>query len=103
MKTYPCLIILLLLSFVNDINSQETINGTLMHDNIEREYILYVPASYDSQVETSLLFNFHGYTSNAFQQMLYGSFTSIADEEGFLIVHPEGTEDLSGTTHFNVG
>jgi len=83
--------------------SQQTINASITHDGIQREYILYVPASYTFGTEVPLLFNFHGYTSNASQQMLYGSFTSIADNEGFIIVHPEGTLDNTGTTHWNVG
>jgi len=35
--------------------------------------------------------------------MWYGDFRAIADTAGFLIVHPQGTLDGTGTTHFNVG
>lgn len=82
---------------------QQTINATLMHGGLQREYILYVPANYTGNQAVPLLFNFHGYTSNAGQQMVYGDFRSIADTAGFIIVHPEGTEDSNGNTHFNVG
>ena len=64
---------------------------------------MYVPASYTGNEAVPLLFNFHGYTSNASQQMFYGDFRPIADTAGFIIVHPEGTEDNTGITHFNVG
>lgn len=74
-----------------------------MHDNIWREFILYIPASYTGNEAVPLLFNFHGYTSNATQQMWYGDFRPIADTAGFIIVHPEGTLDQDGNTHFNVG
>ena len=50
-----------------------------------------------------LVFNFHGYTSNATEQMWYGDFRPIADTAGFIIVHPEGTLDNTNMTHFNVG
>lgn len=83
--------------------AQQTINGSLTHDELQREYILYVPDAYTGEESVPLLFNFHGYTSNAFEQMFYGNFRPIADVEGFLIVHPLGTEDITGTTHFNVG
>ncbi|WP_051336169.1 extracellular catalytic domain type 1 short-chain-length polyhydroxyalkanoate depolymerase [Aquimarina latercula] len=83
--------------------AQQTINSTLEHDGITREYILYVPASYSNGSSAPLVFNFHGYTSNANDQMFYGDFRPIADTEGFLIVHPMGTVDNSGNTHFNVG
>lgn len=82
---------------------QETINSSITHDGIQREYLLYVPAIYDGNVEVPLLFNFHGYSSNAVEQLFYGDFRSIADTANFIIVHPQGTLDDTGTTHFNVG
>ena len=82
--------------------SQQTIDGTIMHDNLERSYILYVPANYTGDEPVPLIFNFHGYTSNAEQQMGYGDFRPIADTAGFIVVHPQGSL-LNGTTHWNVG
>ena len=83
--------------------SQQTINGSIIHDNLQRDYILYVPALYNATNPTPLVFNFHGYTSNAFDQMWYGDFRSIADTAGFIIAHPMGSLDNSGITHWNVG
>ena len=74
-----------------------------MHDGGQRDYILYVPDNYTGEDAYPLVFNFHGYTSNANDQMNYGDFRSIADTAGFLIVHPMGLTDNTGTTHFNVG
>jgi len=85
------------------VQAQQTINGTLMHDGIERNYILFVPSSYNSANEAPVIFNFHGYTSNAIQQLNYGDFRPMANANGFLIVVPEGTVDSQGNTHFNVG
>ena len=82
--------------------SQQTINGTIDHDNVQREYILYIPASYSGNTAVPLLFNFHGYTFSADIQMNYGDFRAIADEEGFIVVHPQGTL-FNGNTHWNVG
>ncbi|MCR9171042.1 MAG: prolyl oligopeptidase family serine peptidase [bacterium] len=84
-------------------HGQQVINGSITHDGMQREYILYVPASYNGTTAVPLLFNFHGYTSNASQQLVYGDFRPIADTAGFLIVHPQGSLDNNGTTHFNVG
>ena len=83
--------------------SQQAINGSIIHDNLQRDYILYVPATYNASNPTPLVFNFHGYTSNASDQMWYGDFRSIADTAGFIIAHPMGTLDNSGITHWNVG
>jgi polyhydroxybutyrate depolymerase len=82
--------------------AQQTINGSIIHDGIQRDYILYIPAIYDGGTEVPLVFNFHGFGSNANEQMLYGDFRAIADSEGFLLVHPEGTF-FNGNQHWNVG
>ena len=84
-------------------SSQQTITATITHNAMQREYILYVPASYSGSTAVPLVFNFHGYTSNATEQMWYGDFRSIADTANFIIVHPNGMPDATGTTHFNVG
>jgi polyhydroxybutyrate depolymerase len=83
--------------------AQQTVNASITHDGMQRDYILYVPAVYDGTVNVPLLFNFHGYTSNANQQLFYGDFRPIADTANFIIVHPQGTLDNTNTTHFNVG
>jgi polyhydroxybutyrate depolymerase len=64
---------------------------------------LYVPASYSPGNDLPLVLNFHGYTSNAWQQAFYSNFNTVADAEGFIIVYPDGTLDNQGTTHWNVG
>ncbi|WP_025743936.1 extracellular catalytic domain type 1 short-chain-length polyhydroxyalkanoate depolymerase [Aquimarina pacifica] len=96
-------IFLLFLFATTFVSAQETINASITHDGLERDYILYVPANYTGKKPVPLVFNFHGYTSNATEQMFYGDFRPIADREGFIIVHPEGTLDYAGNTHFNVG
>ena len=95
-------ILLLLLVFTFPISAQQTINESIIHDGIQRNYIVYIPEIYDGSSAVPLVLNFHGYGSNATQQMFYGDFRDIADTEGFLLVHPEGT--LSNWNQFwNVG
>jgi polyhydroxybutyrate depolymerase len=96
------LILLLLFSPVF-VLGQQTINGTINHDNINREYILYVPASYVSSSPVPLVFCFHGYSSNMNANFAYTNFKAIADTAGFIVVHPQGTLDNTGTAHWNVG
>ena len=82
---------------------QQTINGTIMHDNLLRQYVLYVPASYDASTAVPLVFSFHGYGSSAVLNMSYTNFTGIADTAGFILIHPQGTIDNTGKAHWNVG
>ncbi len=91
-------------SFFSTVQSicQETLTMTLEHDGMERSYILYVPNSYDANTPAPLVFNLHGYGSNANEQMWYGDFQSLANANGFLVCHPDGSL-LDGVTHWNVG
>ena len=82
---------------------QQTIDGSITFAGIQRDYILYVPEIYTPGEAVPLILNFHGYTSNAFEQLNYGEFRPIADTAGFIVVHPMGTVDLLGNTHWNVG
>ena len=82
--------------------AQETINASITHDGIQRDYILYIPEIYDGNTTVPLVLNFHGFGSSASQQMFYGDFRDIADTEGFLLVHPEGTTFI-GNQFWNVG
>jgi polyhydroxybutyrate depolymerase len=58
----------------------------------ERTYLLYVPTSYKGSTRVPLVFNFHGYGSNAAEQMALANFGPIADKNDFLVVAPNGQD-----------
>jgi polyhydroxybutyrate depolymerase len=88
---------------INGLNAQETLNESMVHDGETREYIVYVPASYDGSEAVPLLFNFHGFTSTSNEQMSFvGDMRSVADTASFILVYPQGTL-LFGESHWNVG
>ena len=93
---YFCLISL-------NIISQEAVQATLLHDDLEREYILYIPNSYDGQEPFPLVLNLHGYTSNGGEQMIYSNLFEAADTANFLIVHPTGTLNTINEEFWNSG
>jgi polyhydroxybutyrate depolymerase len=66
-----------------------------------RTYQLYVPRAYTGRTNVPVVFNFHGYGSNAVQQMVYGDFKPEADRDDFLIVAPDGQDPSA--RHFNLG
>jgi polyhydroxybutyrate depolymerase len=94
-------LLLILLPFLGF--GQQTINETLNHGGLQRDYTLYIPSSYTPGADLPLVLNFHGYTSNAWQQSFYSNFNAVAEAEGFIVVYPDGTLDDQGTTHWNVG
>jgi len=66
-----------------------------------RTYQLYVPSVYDGTRAVPLVFDFHGFGSNAVQQIVYGNFKPEADRDDFLIVAPDG-QNGPGSRHFNL-
>ena len=93
--------ILLLITIPYWLFSQEVTTEFLNYDGLERSYILYIRESYSENNPTPLVLNLHGYSSNAGQQMIYSEFYSIADSEGFILIHPEGTTDPNGFQFWN--
>jgi polyhydroxybutyrate depolymerase len=78
---------------------QSTVN--ISFAGTDRDYVLYVPKSYTGSSAVPVVFNFHGFGSNASQQMAYGDFRPLADRDDFLIVAPDGESAAIGR-HFNV-
>ena len=72
-------------------------------DSSSRTYQLYVPAAYKGTTRVPLVFDFHGYGSDAVQQMNYGDFRPQADKSDFLIVAPDGQTSAGGGRHFSFG
>jgi polyhydroxybutyrate depolymerase len=72
-------------------NAQVTVIDSIMSGGVYRNYRLYVPAAYNGSTAWPLIFNIHGYTSNASQQQLYTNFGPIADTAHFLMVYPNAT------------
>ena len=82
--------------------SGSTLNCTIVHDNITRQFFVYLGSGYQSN--SPALFVLHGYTSRGLWIMNYSGFQSIADDTGFIAIYPQGTLlPATGQTHWNVG
>ena len=73
---------------------------SLVHDGINREYILYVPNSYDETSATPILFNFHGFGGSASQFISRADMRAEAELNSFILVYPQGS-CLDGVPHWN--
>lgn len=67
---------------------------TLLVDSIERTYIIHVPESYDDSSPTPLVLVLHGGGGNAENIAEVSGFNKKADEEGFIVVYPDGNGKL---------
>ena len=71
------------------------------HGGLNREYYLYLPDS--MEVDSPLLFVFHGYSGSASGIMNYTGLNQIADENGFVVCYPQGLIDDWDYSFWNVG
>ncbi len=78
---------------VQTFEAQTLLNQTLVHDGNNREYAIYIPASYDGNQEVPLLFNFHGGGGNIVDYMANVDMRPIADTANFLLVYPQAVPD----------
>ena len=111
-KTLLCftLLILVISSCKNDDGKGDDYNSdecylntnaqTIVHDGIEREYILYVPNSYDGTSVVPLLLNFHGFGGSASEFINDADMRAEAEANSFILVYPQGS-CLNGASHWN--
>ena len=83
-----CITLFFFLFLTQSVIAQETVTGSFVFDGQERDYRLRIPpASAETQ---ALVFNLHGYTSNAWQQEGYSQMNTVADTAGFFVCYPDG-------------
>ncbi len=68
----------------------QTTTGSIEHDGIVRNYRLHLPPNLPAGSHPPLVFNLHGYGSNAQQQELYSGMNAVADTAGFIVCYPDG-------------
>ncbi len=68
-------------------------SATLASGGLDREYMLYVPTSYTGEDATPLIVSLHGHGSSAGEQTIYSGLPLKAEDEGFIVVTPQGTGD----------
>jgi polyhydroxybutyrate depolymerase len=63
--------------------------ATISSGDLDRFFIIHIPPVYQSDERIPVVFNFHGRTSNAFDQQRYTRFDETADQYGFIVVYPQ--------------
>lgn len=65
-------------------------NGSIVSSGQKREYLLYVPRSYDRAKPTALVISMHGAGGWPVQQMELSEWNRLAESQGFIVVYPSG-------------
>jgi len=66
-----------------------------------RPFDVFVPTTYDGTSDVPLVVMLHGYTASGALQESYFGVQPLAEELGFLYVHPDGTADPRGNRFWN--
>jgi polyhydroxybutyrate depolymerase len=67
-------------------------NGTIVTSGETRQYLLYVPKSYDRSKPTPLVISLHGAALWPAAEMEISRWNEMADERGFIVVYPSGSD-----------
>jgi polyhydroxybutyrate depolymerase len=81
----------LVLALVASISVLDRTNGTIVSSGQKREYLLYVPPSYDRAKPTPLVISLHGAAGWPAQQRNLSRWNRLADAQGFIVVYPSGS------------
>lgn len=65
-------------------------NGALVSSGATREYVLYVPGSYDGTKPVPLVISLHGAALGGAAHREISQWDEVADREGLIVVYPSG-------------
>ena len=71
---------------------QNRSNGTIISSGRKREYLLYVPRSYDRTRPTPLVISMHAAALWGAAQKETSRWNEVAESQGFIVVYPSGTK-----------
>ena len=72
------------------IQAQTTIRDSILYEGLWRNYRLFLPNGFNVNTQRPLVFNLHGYGSNALEQEIYSGFDAIADTADVIVCYPNG-------------
>jgi len=84
----PVLLLLIAAAYLHTLNHT---NGAIITSGQKREYLLYVPKSYDHTKPTPLIISLHGAAGWPAHQRNTSLWNQVADKYGCIVVYPSGT------------
>jgi polyhydroxybutyrate depolymerase len=70
-----------------------------MSSGEERLYLVRLPQHYQDGVRSDVVFNFHGATSNARDQVAYTGFERLADRDNVILIAPDANKTFPDRDH----
>jgi polyhydroxybutyrate depolymerase len=79
------------------------ISDTLQHDGMSRTFYTHIPANYDGSNPRELIIALHGGFGSGEQLEGQSLLSEKSEEEGFIVVYPDGVPSLLGIRTWNGG
>lgn len=76
--------------FICQLSVSSQVNSTLLHDGITRSFVYYTPSNWTTGQQVPLLILLHGLTQTGAGVMDITQFNSIAEQDNFIVVFPDG-------------
>jgi polyhydroxybutyrate depolymerase len=74
-------------------NQSIAVDPAVSNGNLERSYLVHVPTGYERTRPVAVVLAFHGHGGNAADEERGTGFSTLADQDGFLAVYPQGLPD----------
>lgn len=72
------------------VSSQSNVTHTIVHDNVQRSFIVHLPPGYNANTPISCVFNLHGSGMTGAQQQFYTKMDLVSNAGNFIVVYPNG-------------
>lgn len=76
---------------IGDVSETGLFDLRLQFDNLQREYLLYIPGSYTGNEPLPVVFSLHGAGGTKESQYELSEFDQLAESENFILITPEAT------------
>lgn len=87
----------MLFTVLNAVAGFSQTNGTIFHNGITRNYIVYVPSGWQPGNSWPLVYVLHGFTQSASTIMNVSGFNAVADTGQFIVAYPNGVGNAWNT------
>lgn len=84
---------------ITDVSETGLFDRTFELEGIDREYLLYIPESYNGNEPLPVVFSLHGAGGSKESQFELSEFDQLAESENFILITPEATT-ISGLLTF---
>ncbi len=83
------ILVLIVYFFLNPVFTFSQVQtDSFIFEGVLRDYIVFLPQNYNGVDKLPLVFNLHGGSLNAQQQLDYSKMDEVADTAGFIVVYP---------------